>query len=307
MIPTLRKETRLSPYSKLQNAFYTNGVWSIDCFDGVYANQEQLFIEVPDGNSLESIEIVYQINAACAAPSIHINVGKNSTLSVRERISSRSSASINSTRLVSVKEEGSFSHSLLEPFLPNIESEFHFSAFLEKEAALSCVSATALPVSKKTSVISLEGESSSADLKALSLAGKEREHENSVSIEHKGEKSSSSQLFKSVVAGSSSVESLVNVRAQKSKSQQLSRFLVVDDRAKTSNKPYLNVFADDVEATHGATTGELESEALWYLKSRGLSEKEARSLCVRGFCAEIMELFPDKNSLEKALEEMLNA
>ena len=107
------------------------------------------------------------------------------------------------------------------------------------------------------------------------------------------------------MAGFSSVESSVNVRAQGSKSHQLSRFLVVDDRAKTSNKPYLNVFTDDVEATHGATTGQLESEAIWYLKSRGLSEKEARSLCIRGFCKEIIELFQDKDALEKDLEEML--
>jgi Fe-S cluster assembly protein SufD len=169
------------------------------------------------------------------------------------------------------------------------------------------VSATALPVSRKTSVISLEGESSSADLKALSLAGKDREHETLVSIEHKGENSSSSQLFKGVVAGSSSVKSSVNIHAQKSKSHQLSRFLVVDDAAKTSNRPYLNVLADDVEATHGATTGQLESEAIWYLKSRGLSEKEARSLCIQGFCAEIIKLFSERNFLDQILEEILNA
>jgi len=306
MTTCLHKE-RLSLYPAPTGAIvYSGGVWNIPEGIEIDAFQEGIFIVVPDGKVVQNpLEIIYQLDGSQAAPWVHIVVGRNSSVSVREKIVAQKPSSMNAMCTVSIQEGGSLSHTLLEPFFPHVESSFSFRAFLEQGASLSCVSATALPNSTKRSEIYLEGRGASAHFKELSLAGRNKEHTTSVTIEHRGEESVSSQLFKGVVAGSSRVESSVVMRGQRSKSQQLSRFLVVDDMAKTSNRPNMSVFADDVEATHGATTGRLEDEALYYLKTRGLPEQEALSLCIHGFCREIVDLFPEKDLLEAGLEEML--
>ena len=265
-------------------------------------HREFLCIRVSDYEQ-KSFDIIYRAGVQ-SIPWIHIIVGRGASLTLQEKIEIHSS--IDSLCTVSIEEEGVLSRTVTEAFIPRAEGRFVFQAFLGKRASLACCSATVLPFSTRISEIFLEGEDSTARHASLSLAGKGKEHREGVKIEHLGTKSSSSQLFKGVVAGSSHIESDVIIRAQGSKSQQLSRFLAIDSGAKTSNKPNLNVFADDVEATHGATTGEIDKDLIWYLKSRGLSEKEALSLCVKGFCKEIIDLLPNKKLLERDLEEMLH-
>ena len=77
--------------------------------------------------------------------------------------------------------------------------------------------------------------------------------------------------------------------AQKTDGYQMSQTLLLSPDAEVDTKPELEIFADDVKCSHGATVGELDADQLFYLRSRGIPEAEARSILVRAFLAEALE------------------
>ncbi len=83
-------------------------------------------------------------------------------------------------------------------------------------------------------------------------------------------------------------KSIVHVGAQKSNARQVSRNLLLTPGAEIDTKPDLEIYADDVQCSHGATTGQLDPAALFYLRSRGLSESEARSALTRAFAGAVL-------------------
>ncbi|MFI5334517.1 MAG: Fe-S cluster assembly protein SufD [Chlamydiales bacterium] len=139
--------------------------------------------------------------------------------------------------------------------------------------------------------LSLNGENAQVDLGGVWLLRKELSTHVHVLIDHQAPHTRSKQHFKGVVndASQSSFEGKIHVRqaAQKTEAYQLNSNLILSERAQAFCKPNLEIFADDVKASHGATIGELDEEALFYLKTRGIAEKEAKKLLVNAFCEEI--------------------
>jgi Fe-S cluster assembly protein SufD len=80
--------------------------------------------------------------------------------------------------------------------------------------------------------------------------------------------------------------------AQQTNAYQANRNLLLSDQAKADSMPILEIEADDVRCTHGATIGQLDEEQLFYLKSRGLPETAAGQMIVEGFFAEVLEEVP---------------
>ena len=117
-----------------------------------------------------------------------------------------------------------------------------------------------------------------------------------VHVKHQVPNCTSRQVFKNIAAGRgvTEVNSLVHMvrDAQKSDSHQLIRNLLLSPAAHAYARPQLKIYADDVKAAHGAATGQLGREELFYLKSRGLSEKMARFVLTYGFAEEIVEDIP---------------
>ena len=94
--------------------------------------------------------------------------------------------------------------------------------------------------------------------------------------------------------------------AQKTDGYQMNQALLLSPFAEVDAKPELEIFADDVKCSHGATVGELDAEQLFYLRSRGIPDAEARSILVRAFLAEALGLIADdtiRNRLEVAVEQ----
>lgn len=92
--------------------------------------------------------------------------------------------------------------------------------------------------------------------------------------------------------------------AQKTDGRMLNRTLLLSDKAEIDSKPELEIFADDVQCAHGATAGELDANALFYLRSRGLDTQQATALLVEAFIAELIEEFPSE-ALRPALSQRL--
>ena len=96
----------------------------------------------------------------------------------------------------------------------------------------------------------------------------------------------------------------VRLDAQKTDAKQTNKVLLLSDDATINTKPQLEIFADDVKCTHGATVGQLDETQLFYLRARGIGEAHARAMLVHAFASEVIDhvtIAPLRDSLEHTL------
>jgi Fe-S cluster assembly protein SufD len=96
----------------------------------------------------------------------------------------------------------------------------------------------------------------------------------------------------------------INVKpdAQKTDGKMMTRALLLSDEAEADNKPELEIFADDVSCGHGATSGALDDSLLFYLRARGLPEKQAQALLIQAFVGEAIEAIEDEVLRERVID-----
>jgi Fe-S cluster assembly protein SufD len=140
--------------------------------------------------------------------------------------------------------------------------------------------------------VSLDGRASSTELTGVFLADGSRHLDTHVLVEHRAVETTSLQDYRGVAAnkgrGVFNGKSIVHAGAQKSNARQVNRNLLLTPGAEIDTKPDLEIYADDVQCSHGATTGQLDPNALFYLRSRGLDESEARSALTRAFAGAVL-------------------
>ncbi len=161
--------------------------------------------------------------------------------------------------------------------------------------------------------LALLGENSEVELDGVWMLSEAREAHAHVLVDHQAPHCRSRQLFKGVLRDSSrsSFEGKILVRqaAQKTDAFQLNNNLLMSPTAHADSKPNLEIFADDVKASHGATFGRLDDEQLFYMKSRGFSDVAAKNILIYGFCKEVIEriaLPALRERLEKRAEKYLS-
>ncbi len=142
----------------------------------------------------------------------------------------------------------------------------------------------------------LEGAGAEAHLRGLFIAGAGERVSYHTEIEHLVPDCTSRQDFRGVASGDGHglFEGLIRVApaAQRTQAFQQSNNLIMSDLAVIEARPQLEIYADDVKCSHGATVGPLDAQALFYLRQRGLSEEEARRLQLQGFVNQIVS--PDE-------------
>ncbi|MBM3197749.1 MAG: SufD family Fe-S cluster assembly protein [Chlamydiae bacterium] len=157
--------------------------------------------------------------------------------------------------------------------------------------------------------ISLLGPGADADLRGVSLVKDKKNSHIHVHMDHTAPSCRSYQLFKQVLAGlgKSSFTGKIYVRraAQKTMAYQLQKSLLLSEGAMAYAKPGLEILADDVKASHGSTTSQLDEQQLHYLQSRGIPRKEAAFLLMQGFYQEVLESLPLPSLREKAMKAAL--
>jgi Fe-S cluster assembly protein SufD len=140
----------------------------------------------------------------------------------------------------------------------------------------------------------LMGENAEVQLNGMWMLGGKKEAHTHVLVDHQAPNCRSMQMFKGGLNDSSrsSFEGKILVRqaAQKTEAFQLNNNLLLSDQAHADSKPNLEIFADDVKASHGATIGQLDPEHIFYMKTRGFTEAQAKSILVYGFCLEVIDL-----------------
>lgn len=165
---------------------------------------------------------------------------------------------------------------------------------LGRDARLqSCYLALGGEIARNDVLVRFDGPGSEARVDGVFLAGEGHQTQFRTVMDHASPHCQSDQLFKGIAAvgGRGLYDGRVIVRkgAQKTDSRQRSNNLLLGDGAEVDAKPQLEIYADDVKCAHGATSGQLDEESVFYLRARGLSEKQAQQLLTEGFVNEVVD------------------
>lgn len=154
----------------------------------------------------------------------------------------------------------------------------------------------------------LDGESSECSLRAIDIGNDSQHLDNFTVVEHAKPYCRSSQIFKGVFDASSTGvfcgRVKVNADAIKTDASQSNRNLVLSPRAVVNTRPQLEIDADDVKCSHGATVGQMDKDVLFFLRARGIALSEAKAMLTYAFAKEIIEGV-GHNDLQQALEQAL--
>jgi Fe-S cluster assembly protein SufD len=160
-------------------------------------------------------------------------------------------------------------------------------------------------VSRYQAVIAFAGEGSRVETNGVNLLNGRQHADTTLFLDHAVPNCVSREIFRAVVddRGHSVFQGRIIVRpkAQKTDAKMMTRALLLSDEAEADNKPELEIFADDVTCGHGATTGALDESLLFYLRARGLSEKEAQALLIQAFVGEAIEQIVNDGLRELAI------
>ena len=156
----------------------------------------------------------------------------------------------------------------------------------------------------------LDGEGADCSLNGIALV-RDRQHcDNTTDVDHAISHCHSSQIYKNVLDNRAHTvfQGRVHVApdAQKTDAHQMNRNLLLSRNAHADSKPELIIHADDVKCSHGATVGDLDQEALFYLQSRGIDPETARNMMVHAFAAELLEALPE-DSIRPYLENAVSS
>lgn len=199
----------------------------------------------------------------------------------------------NAVTEISGDEGASIEHYLLQR---GGDAGFHIGTLegqLRRDCNLSACSITLAGSLVRNDVrVVLDGEGSECSLNGLYLVDGKQHVDNHTEIEHCRPRARSQELYKGILSGSArgvfNGKILVHKDAQKSDARQTNKNLVLSENAVIHTKPQLEIRADDVKCSHGSTVGQLDRDALFYLRSRGIGSAEAQSLLCYAFASEVV-------------------
>lgn len=191
---------------------------------------------------------------------------------------------------------------------------FHIAsvrANLDRDSRYHCKDVAFGAALARTSIVAtLQGPGAEATLQGLFAPSGNQHIDTYTLVDHVGAHTASSEEYRGIADGRGRGvyrgKVIVRKDAQRIDSRQSSRNLLLSPTAEIDTRPELEIYANDVKCSHGATTGQLDAAALFYLRSRGISESEARALLIRAFAESILssiETTPVRDYLEQHLHE----
>lgn len=259
--------------------------------------QTGININVPDETDAGELLLISQASGAEAFafhPRHSITLGKNAKLTVIEIDKGEGVYWQNAVFDISVAEGAVLQHFRLQQESVEAFNTTTIRADIAGNAAYEHFTLTLGAKLSRTEVeANLLGSAALAHLNAAQLLGGTQLGDFTSIIRHKAPNCPSRQTVKSVLAGKSrgvfqgKIE--VDQIAQKTDGYQMSQALLLSPDAEMDIKPELQIFADDVKCSHGATIGALDEEQVFYLRSRGIPEADARQILIRAFLEEALE------------------
>src|SRR4051812_8360831 len=286
-----------NPMVALNSAMMTDGV-VIDIADGVVLTQPLQIVHIAGGT----------VPAAMFTRSL-LRLGKDAGATLVESYIAAEGAKTyqvhdsliisigNNSRLdhVRLNEDGRDAFNIYSATV-SLGAHAHFNTFGMMSGA---------GVSRYQATIAFAGEGSKVETNGVNLLNGKQHADTTLFMDHAVPNGASREIFCAVVddRAHSVFQGRIIVRphAQKTDAKMMTRALLLSDEAEADNKPELEIFADDVTCGHGATTGALDESLLFYLRARGLSEKEAQALLIQAFVGEAIESIVNDDLRELAI------
>jgi Fe-S cluster assembly protein SufD len=270
-------------------------------------------VTVGEGVSLtKPVHIVHIATASSvsAFTRSRLQVGKGARVTLIESFSAAGGAKsyqANDALIVSVGDEADLAHVRL---MSDAADAINISSGIVTIGAKSKVNFFGLTgggrVSRYQGFVTLAGEGSDLSINGVSLLKDAQHGDMTLVVDHAVPNCASREVFRAVVddRAHSVFQGKIIVRpdAQKTDGKMMTRALLLSDEAEADNKPELEIFADDVTCGHGATVGALDESLLFYLRARGLSEKEAQALLIQAFVGEAIESIADDGLRDVVVE-----
>lgn len=251
----------------------------------------------------------------CSLPRLLVVADKGSEFHLVEEYAGRGRTLTNAVVEVHVREGAEVVHERVQR---ESREAFHIASLqaqVDRGGRYTCRTVTlGARLSRQTPHVILTDEESELTLDGLALLGESQVADTHSFIDHTRPHGTSRQLHKAIVDDKARAvfngRIFVRPGAQQTDAQQQSRNLLLSEEARVDTKPELEIFADDVKCSHGATVGQLDPEELFYLQSRGLNEATARNLLTYGFAADLLARIPVaslRRQLRQAVMERTNA
>jgi Fe-S cluster assembly protein SufD len=216
----------------------------------------------------------------------------------------------NAVSEVVLKEQAHLQHVRVQREARNAFHIGHCSVVTGRDSIYAATSlAFGARVSRHALHVTQQGEGAEMRLDGLALVAGRQVADTHTLIDHAAPRGKSIQLHKCIADGSAhavfSGKIMVHVGAAGTDSAQSSRNLLLSDKAHIDTQPQLEIFNDDVSCKHGATIGQIDADALFFLKSRGLTEERARNLLTHAFATEIIVKIPVPSLVESLSRTIL--
>jgi Fe-S cluster assembly protein SufD len=258
------------------------------------------FIYIPDNvevkQPIQIVNIIHHDKNICLQSRNLIILGKNSKLTLihcDDSYNHQKSLS-NTVSEIYIDENASFDHYKMQNV--NNASTLINSSFFHLEPNAK-ISSNGLSLNggilKNDNYVKMNGEGCETNIYGLYLMDRKQHIDNLVHVEHLHPNCYSNELYKGIMDDSASGvfngHVIVHKDAQKTNAFQKNKNILLTDKAKVNTKPFLEIYADDVKCSHGATVGQLDTEAMFYIRSRGIGEHNAKMLLMYAFADEIIQ------------------
>ena len=288
-----------NPFINLNNAFSNEG-----CVVSFKSNIERdvSILNVIDNTTSNQI----------THPRIIVNVGKNSNISIFEEIRFLGDKEnlVNSVTNFILDEGSKVEHVLVDDYS---ENTYQISNVLVKQKRDSTFSSynysNGKKLVRKDFIIELKERGAHCDLRGVYLADQKNHIDHHTIIEHEDEHCTSNELYKGILSGKSTAvfngRIHVHKAAQKTDAIQSNQNLLLSDDSIIHTKPELEIYADDVKCTHGATIGRLDEKGIFYLRARGIKKEEAQKMMMRAYIGEVLNGMKNSKAKETLLEKII--
>ena len=285
------QDRSLNPFYMLNTSMMNSGL-SIHIKDNVKITKPIQIIYLTTSITSEIMNhprFVFQFGNNSEATVVEHYIGSTSTPYFNNSVTKVELGENSFVNHIRIQEESEMSHHVANTFYD-----------LNKDSNLN-VNSVSLGSSLFRHNIKLKfcGDSSSADYSALSLINDQQHHDQHIIVEHMSDACQSNQLFKYILSDQSSGvfngKVVVEEHTKRTDASQSNKNLVLSPSALMNANPQLEIYAEDVKCSHGSTTGQIDPEALFYLKSRGLGHEKSMELIMNGFISDILELIKNED------------
>ena len=292
-----------TPFSLLNSTFLKSGI-TINIDKNMVLDKPIRIIYNSTGNESEIIypRVILNVNnsASCTFIEHHINNINNSFQNGVTQISMDKNSNLNHIKI----QKNSPNMIDISSLMVNQKKESNYNFFQYCDGS---------DLGRNNIHIIMSGNGSNCNLSGISLTKNIQQIDNNIIVEHKGKHTTSSQVFKSILDEKSSGvfngRVIIQEGAVKTDAAQSNKNLILSKNAGMNSNPQMEIYNDDVKCAHGSSTGELDQETLFYMRSRGLDLIGAKSLLIRGFIADLIDNISHekiKNYLYEEFDNWLN-